>query len=111
MAATIMKLAGNVRVPWARLMVTILSSSGWRQHLQHRMSELRQLVEKEHSAVAQRDLARPRDPPPADEAGVGDRVMRRSERAVGDQRRRTREEAGDAVYLGHVEGLVVTQRG
>ena len=30
MAAINMKLAGKVSVPWARLMVTILSSMGWR---------------------------------------------------------------------------------
>jgi hypothetical protein len=44
MAATRVKLAGKVRVPWARLMVTTLSSMGWRMATSRLFAQLETLV-------------------------------------------------------------------
>jgi hypothetical protein len=59
-----MKLAGKVREPCAREMVTTLSAYGERlaaaRHFEHPLRELGQFVEEEHAAMGERDLARPR---------------------------------------------------
>ena len=51
-------------------------------------AELRQLVEKQHAVVGQRDFAGFGHRAAADQAGIGDRVMRRAERPRGDDRLR-----------------------
>ena len=50
------------------------------QHLEHVALELRQLIEEEHAVVRQAHLARPGDLAAADQARVGDGVVRRAER-------------------------------
>jgi translation elongation factor P len=50
------------------------------------LGELRQLIQKQHAAVGKADFAGPRDMAAADETGVADRVVRRAERAILDQR-------------------------
>ena len=76
MAAASMKRAGKVRLTAARLSVTIAVLQGLSQHLEHIAAEFGQLVEKEHAAVGQADLARTRDGAAPDEAGVADGVVR-----------------------------------
>ena len=56
-------------------------------------------------------LSRPRQPASAHEPGVRDRVVGRPEGTLHDQRRRLRQQPAHAVYLGHVEGLVVGEGG
>ena len=56
------------------------------QHFERLAVELGQLVEEEHAVVGERDLARRGRRAAADQAGVADRVMRRAERADGQQR-------------------------
>ena len=51
------------------------------QHLEHVPAELGQLVQEQHAAVGQADLAGARDRPAADQAGVADGVVRRPEGA------------------------------
>ena len=48
--------------------------------VEHAALKLRQLVEKEHAVVGERDFARPRLRPAAHERRAGDRMMRRAER-------------------------------
>ena len=45
------------------------------QHLEHVAAKLRQLVEKEHAAVSERDLSGARDGPSPDDRGVRCGVM------------------------------------
>ena len=56
------------------------------QHLEHVLAEFRQLVEKEHSAMRQAHLTGTRIGAATDQAGIRDRVMRRSKRAPRDER-------------------------
>jgi hypothetical protein len=82
MAATSIKLAGKVSVPWARLMVTRLRPLGVQrlaQHLQCALAELGQLVQEQHAAMGQADLARSRPLPAAHQPGVADGVVRGAE--------------------------------
>ena len=55
------------------------------QHLQHVLFKLRQLVEKQYAVVGEGDLARTWHGAAADEAGVGDRVVRVAKRPPCDQ--------------------------
>ena len=55
------------------------------QGLENALGELRQLVQEEDAVVREADLARPRDAAAADQARVGDGVMRRAERPLGDE--------------------------
>ena len=80
------------------------------QGLQRRVAELGQLVEKQHSPMAQGYLPGPRHPSPAHEARVGCRVVGRSEGTLGNERGRRGQKAADAVYLRDLEGLLVSQR-
>ena len=75
------------------------------QHFQPVLPELRHLVQEEHAAVRQADLARPRPLPAADQAGVRDGVVRRAEGAVADQRDVAGQHAGDGVDAGDVQRL------
>ena len=64
------------------------------QHLQHVARELGQLVEKQHAVVRQADFARPRHAgAAADQAGVGDGVVRRAERPLVQQSRAGRQQS------------------
>ena len=55
---------------------------GLAQHFEDVAPELGELVEEEDAVVGQGDLAGPRDCAAAGEAGVGDGVVRRAERAL-----------------------------
>ena len=81
-----MKLAGKVSEPGGAADGDDLVLQRLAQHLQHARAELGQLVQEEHAAVRQADLARARPVPAADQAGVADGVVRRAEGAVADQR-------------------------
>ena len=58
---------------------------GLAQHLQDVLFEFRQFVQKQHAVVGQGDLAGPGNGAAADQAGVGDGVVGRTEGANGDQ--------------------------
>ena len=73
--------------------------------------KLGQLVEKEQAVVRQRDFAGARHDAAADEAGVGDGVVRRAEGALRDQARAGFENAGDGVNLGGFERFFEGERG
>ena len=79
---------------------------GLAQRFQDGVAELRQLVQKQHAAVAQSDFARAQHPPAADHPGVGYGVMRRAKGALGNQRAVRRQVAADAVNLGRLQRLV-----
>ena len=70
--------------------------------------ELRQLVEEEHAAVGERDLARHRPRPAAHEPLRRDRVVRGAERALGGEP--PASDAGRAVDLGDLERLLEAGR-
>ncbi len=80
------------------------------QHLEDAVAELRQLVEEEHAAVAERDLARPGDAPATDQARLRDRVVGSAERPRRDERRVARQHAGHAVHLRRLQRLGRRQR-
>jgi len=73
--------------------------------LKHRVRELAQLIEEEHTPVAKRNFARARLPAAAHESGVRDGVMRRPERPPSYQRRVRGQHPGHAVYLRDLQGL------
>ena len=79
------------------------------QNLEHVLLELRQLVEEEHAVVGERHLARPGHVAAADQAGVGDGVVGRAERPGDEQRCLLRQQPGDGIDLGGLEGLVQGQ--
>ena len=83
---------------------------GLPQYLEDAVTELGELVQKEHSAVAERDLARPGDAAAADQARLRDGVVRSTERPRGDERRVARKLAGHAVHLRRLQRLVRGQR-
>ena len=60
------------------------------QHFERTPAELGHLVEEQHAVVREADLAGPRNLPAADERDVRDRVVRRAERALAQQRRARR---------------------
>ena len=70
-----------------------------------------QLVEEEQAVVGQRDLAGARHDAAADEAGVGDGVVRRAEGPLRDQAGAGIEHAGDGVNLGGFERFLEGERG
>ena len=55
------------------------------QHVEHVPAELRHLVEEQHAVMREADLAGPRDRSAADERDIGDGVMRRAKRSLGEQ--------------------------
>ena len=85
-----MKLAGKVSAALRAADGDDLVLQRLAQHLQHVLAELGQLVQEEHAAVRQADLARPRPVPAAHQPGVGDGVVRRAEGPLADQRRARR---------------------
>ena len=84
-AATSMNRVGNAITFWPRTIVTCPSSSGWRSASRLGAHELAQLVEEQHAVVGERRLAGRRVRAAADQAGGRDRVVRRAERARGDE--------------------------
>ena len=79
-------------------------------HLEHVARKLRQLVQKEHAVVRQRNFAGARNDAAADQPGVGDGVVRRAERALRHQPGRGIEHAGDGMNLGGLERLFKGER-
>ena len=79
-AATSMKRVGKIAVRWPRTIATRPSSSGWRSASSAGRGNSRELVEEQHAVVGEARLAGRRDRAAADEAGRGDRVVRRAER-------------------------------
>ncbi len=68
------------------------------QQLEHVARKLRQLVQKQHPVVRQAHFARPRHPrAAADQARIGNRVVRRPERPPSNQARARRQNPRDAV--------------
>ncbi len=86
-------------------MVTILSSMGWRMTSRTARAELGQLVQEEHAAVGQGDLAGVRPVASADQPGVRDGVVRGAEGAVLNEGGVRRELVGDRIDAGHVQGF------
>ena len=72
--------------------------------------ELGELVEEEQAVVGERDLAGARHHAAADQAGVGDGVVRRAEGPVDDQALLLVEHARDGVDLGGLKRLFKAQR-
>ena len=79
------------------------------QRLEARAGELRQLVEEQHAAVGERRLAGLRRVGAADEPGRGDRVVRRAERARGDEPGRAAQ-AGDGLDPRDLDRLLGRER-
>ena len=105
-----MNRAGKTAVRAARAMRTEPSSTRLAKDFEHVTAELRHLVEEEHAVVREADLAGPRMLPAADERHVRDRVMRRPERALGQQSRAGRQEPGHGMDRRRLERLVERQR-
>ena len=76
------------------------------KRLQHVRMELGDLIEKEHSAMREGDLAGVRGIAAADETRHGDRVVRRAKRSRGDQAGARGEKPGDAPDGRDFESLV-----
>ena len=75
-------------------------------HLQHARAEFGQLVQEQHAAVRQGDLARVGLVAAPHQPGMADGVVRRAERPVADQGHFRRQLVGDGVNAGHVQRLV-----
>ena len=105
-----MNRAGNVKVDAGPADGDLAVLERLAQHLEHVAAELGQLVEEEHAVVRQRHLAGPRDGAAADQAGVGDGVVRRAERPGRDERPVRARSAADRVDPRRLERLVERQR-
>ena len=79
------------------------------QRLERGARELGQLVEEEHAVMGEARLAGYRDRAAADQAGGGDQVMRRAERALGHQPAAATL-SGHAVDARHLDRLRPRQR-
>ena len=97
--------------PWARLIVTTLSSSGWRSTSRRELPNSGSSSRKRTPRWLRADLAGFGPVAAADQPGVGDGVVRGAERALPDQGRIRRQQAADAVYLGDLQGFVVGHGG
>ena len=82
-----MNRAGNDDGPRGTAIVTHAFLERLPQDLEGMPAELRHLVEEQDAVMGQADLAGPRDGAAADERDIGDRMMRRAERALGQQAR------------------------
>ena len=76
---------GKVSDMAARAMVTVPSSSGWRMTSSTLRGNSGSSSRNSTPLCARRDFAGPRDDAAADQAGIGDGVVRRAERARADQ--------------------------
>src|SRR5271156_6208707 len=79
-------------------------------HFQHVALKFRQLVEKHHSVVAERNFSGARDGAAADEACIADGVVRRAVRTRADQAARIFEDSGDAVNARGLDGFFERHR-
>ena len=70
----------------ARAIETSPVSSGWRSEFERLRLELRQLVEEQHALMGERDFARPRMQPAADQSRHAGGMMRCAERTPVGQR-------------------------
>ena len=84
---------------------------GLTQHLKNVAAELRQFVQEEDAVVGQADLARSWHRLSPNQAGIADRVMWGTERALHDQCTAPVQRARDAVDLGDFDGFVESQGG
>jgi hypothetical protein len=76
MADTSMKPHGSVTLPALREIVTWPSSNGWRMTSRAERLNSGQFVEKQHPVVGQRDLAGTGDGAAAEQADVGNCMVR-----------------------------------
>ena len=83
---------------------------GLAQDFEDVAGELGELVEEEDAVVGERDFAGAGNGAAADEAGVGDGVVRGAEGALGDESGFGVEDAGDGMDLGGLEGFVEAER-
>ena len=72
-------------------------------HFEDVSREFGELIEKEKAVMGERDFARTRNDPAADQTGIGDRVVRGAERSLGDESGCGIKDAGDGVDLGGLE--------
>ena len=79
-------------------------------HLQHVARKLRQLVEKEHAVVRQRNFSGARYGAAADQSRVADGVVRRAERPHAHQSIARVQHSGHAVNLGRLQRFFKRQR-
>ncbi len=106
MAAISWKLAGKGQRALGAADGDDLVFDGLAQHFQDARAELGQLIQEEHAAVRQRDLAGVRPVAAAHQPGVADGVVRGAEGAVADQRHIRRELVGHGVDARHIQGFV-----
>ena len=86
-------------------MSVMLSSSGWRKHLEDIAAELGEFIQEEHAVMGQRHFARHGHLAPTDQPCIRDGVVRSATRTGRDQRRAVADEAGDAVDARGLNGL------
>ena len=79
---------------------------GLAQDLHRGAREFRQLVQKQHAVVRERDFAGARDAAAPGQPGGGNGVVRRAERPRADQRGARREDPRDGVNLRRLDGLL-----
>ncbi len=79
------------------------------QRVEGRRGEGADLVEEQHAVMGEADLPGPREAPPADQPGGGDRVVGRAEGAPHDERAPGVEQAGDRVDARDLDGLFEPQ--
>jgi hypothetical protein len=74
-------------------------------HFEDIARELGQFVEEKQTVVSERDFAGAGDNATANESGIGDGVMRGTERALRNQPGGSVEDSGDGVDLGSLESF------
>src|SRR5215472_8450996 len=80
-------------------------------NLQHIAGKLRELVEKQHAVVGQRNLARPGNDSAADQSGVGNSVVRSAKRSHIDQALGRIQHTGHTVDLRCLQCFLEGERG
>jgi hypothetical protein len=78
---------------------------GLAQHFQYVLFEFGEFIKEKYTVVSQGDFTRTRVSAAADQAGVGDGVVRCAENALRDQRLARRQQAEDRMHLGDLERL------
>jgi hypothetical protein len=109
MAAASMKRAGKVSDMEARDSDGVVFKR-LAHDFEYVARKLRELVEEEKTVVRQGDFSGARNDTATDKAGVGDRVVRRAERALCDETLGGVEDSGDGVNLGSFEGFLEGER-
>ena len=111
MPATKIVVLGKDSVTCARAMVTVPSSSGWRNCSRTFLGNSGNSSRNKTPLMRQAHFARPRRTrSSADQPGVGNRMVRRSERPRLHQPHALRQDPGDAVDLRGFERLGESQR-